>query len=85
MRDVTIIRGREETAEIHEIKATIPVGGETKAGQMMQQQSSPIPPPPASYNKELVYLSDVLDGLTGGILTDEGIAADHSIAATSGC
>jgi hypothetical protein len=31
------------------------------------------------------YLGDTLDGLTQGILVDEGKAADHSIAATSGC
>ena len=85
MRDVTIMRGREETAEIHDIKATIPTGGETKTGQMMQRTDSPIPPPPKSYNKEMAYLGDVLDGLTSGIQMDEGIAADHSIAATSGC
>jgi hypothetical protein len=85
MRDVTIIRGREEVAEIHDIKNTIPVGGETVSGQRLQQTGSPLPPQSKSYNKEMAYLGDILDGLTGPILSDEGTAADHSIAATSGC
>ena len=32
-----------------------------------------------------VAIGDVLDELTKGIQSDEGTAADHSIAATSGC
>jgi hypothetical protein len=87
MRDVTIMRGREEVADVRDImqkQNPVPpnVMMVTPASQMNATAlNQPIP----YYNKQMQYLGDTLDGLTQGILVDEGQAADHSIAATSGC
>jgi len=91
MRDVTIMRGREEATEARDLMQQanpVPPGAaRVLAGSQQQQQISAAPtiPPVPNYNKQLQYLGDTLDGLTHGIQTDEGLAADHSIAATSGC
>jgi len=85
MRDITIMRGREEAAEAREIMHRdnpVPPG---YAAQAMANTPSILPPPPATYNKQMQYIGDTMDGLSASIQTDEGRAADHSIAATSGC
>jgi len=92
MRDIAIMRGREDSAEAHDmmnannphpiVKDPIPVAQVPLTGG---PAASVLPVPPLTYNKQLQYLGDTLDGLNAGIQTDEGIAADHSIAATSGC
>ena len=45
----------------------------------------PTPSPDPEYDRHYKYLAQKLDVLNEGILRDEGIAQDHSIAATSGC
>ena len=85
MRDVTIMRGREETAEVKDImRQNNPVPPYAVA-QGMANQPSPLTPPSYAYNKQMQYIGDTLDDLTKNIQVDEGLAADHSIAATSGC
>jgi hypothetical protein len=87
MRDITIMRGREEVADAREImQKQNPVPPSLVVTSQIPQISASAPNQPAPYyNKQMQYLGDTLDGLTQGILTDEGLAADHSIAATSGC
>jgi hypothetical protein len=90
MRDITIMRGREEATEARDLmqQANPVPPNVARILQTSQQQplsASPTTPPAPNYNKQLQYLGDTLDGLTHGIQTDEGLAADHSIAATSGC
>ncbi len=85
MRDVTIMRGREDAAEAHDLmRQNNPVPPYAAAQQMANLQG-PLPVPPPTYNKQLRQIGDVMDDMTHGILLDEGTAADHSIAATSGC
>jgi hypothetical protein len=85
MRDITIMQGREEASEARGImRADNPVPPYA-AAQAMANGPSVLPGVPDSYNKQLKGISDVLDDLTKGIQVDEGTAADHSIAATSGC
>ena len=88
MRDVTIMRGREEAQEARDIMhRDNPVPPSLIAQQMNETAANggPLPQPPATYNKQMRLIGDTLNELTQGILVDEGIAADHSIAATSGC
>jgi hypothetical protein len=86
MRDVTIMRGREEANDARDLmQQANPVP--PNAARILQIPLNPMPTvsPVPNYNRQLQYLGDTLDGMTHGILTDEGLAADHSIAATSGC
>jgi hypothetical protein len=88
MRDITIMRGREEAAEARDImRRDNPVPPTAQAQQMADtaQRNGPLPNPPPVYNKQMREIGDVLDALAQSILSDEGRAADHSIAATSGC
>jgi hypothetical protein len=86
MRDITIMRGREDAQEAHDIMHRDNAVPPFAAAQAVNSVSvSPIPPPSTAYNKQMKYLGDTLDDLTTGIQVDEGRAADHSIAATSGC
>jgi hypothetical protein len=92
MRDITIMRGREEAAEGHAMMDADnphPIVHDAVAASQVPLTGGPaasvLPVPPLTYNKQLQYLGDTLDGLNAGILSDEGIAADHSVAATSGC
>jgi hypothetical protein len=87
MRDISIMRGREDATEVREIMKTanpapplVPTPSVS-----VRQTANVLPDAPTTYNRQLQYIGDVLEGLTAGIQTDEGLAADHSIAATSGC
>lgn len=87
MRDVTIIQGREDTAEIHSIKAHD--NGMVQTAREQTFSNSParatIPGPPLRYNDTMHEIAAALDEDNQSILSDEGTAADHSIGATSGC
>ena len=87
MRDVTIIQGREDTAEVHAIKAHD--NGMVLNSNEQSISSSParavIPAPPLHYNDTMREIAAALDTDSQSIMTDEGTAADHSIGATSGC
>ena len=90
MRDVTIMRGREEAQEARDImhRDNALTAPPTLQAQQMNDTAAyggPLPQPPTVYNKQMRLIGDTLDQLTQGILVDEGTAADHSIAATSGC
>jgi hypothetical protein len=85
MRDVSIMQGREDAAEARGLmRAANPVPPYA-AAQAAANTPAMLPGVPDSYNKQFKGIGDVLDDLTKGIQTDEGTAADHSIAATSGC
>ena len=85
MRDITIIHGREEAAEARSImdrdNPPPPFAGVNPASQM----AGAVPAPNAYYNKQMKAIGDSIDDMTQSVLIDEGVAADHSIAATSGC
>jgi hypothetical protein len=84
-RDITIMEGREDATEARGLmRANNPVPPYATA-QTIANQASVLPGSPDSYNKQFKYMGDTLDDLVQGIQLDEGIAADHSIAATSGC
>jgi len=90
MRDVTIMRGREDAAEAKDImhRDNALTAPPTLAAQQMNDTAAyggPLPQPSPVYNKQMRLMGDTLTDLAQGILVDEGIAADHSIAATSGC
>lgn len=87
MRDVTIIQGREEASEVRNIKARDNGMVQTAAEQSFSNSPARavIPAPPARYNDTMREIATALDADSQSILTDEGTAADHSIAATAGC
>ena len=85
MRDVSIMQGREDAAEARGLmRAANPVPPYA-AAQAIVNTPAILPGVPDSYNKQFKGIGDVLDDLSKGIQSDEGTAADHSIAATSGC
>ncbi len=85
MRDITIIHGREEAADARAIMARDLPPPLIAGVAQPSQQNGPVPLPNPYYNKQMKALGDAIDDLTLPIMVDEGIAADHSIAATSGC
>lgn len=87
MRDVTILRGREDAAEGKQLMAEnnpVPPGPQA-AALSAAPPVLPGTPPPDTYNKQFKMIGDDIDADVLNVQTDEGIAADHSIAATSGC
>ncbi len=85
-KDVAILRGREEAQDIKERTDNVPFQRTSGAsGSNTPYPMRPTPTPDPLYDKHFKVLADKLEELNQGILRDEGIAADHSIAATSGC
>ena len=86
-RDMAILRGRE-TAQ--ESKEQLDAGGPTQrtglpSALFTPTPLRPTPSPDPKYDQHFKFLADKMDELNQGIMRDEGIAQDHSIAATSGC
>jgi hypothetical protein len=85
MRDVTIVQGREDAREVRDIRERNNPPPEGLASMSMASQRAGMPDPPKSYNQVMRSVAADLSDLSTGIIADEGVAADHSIAATSGC
>jgi hypothetical protein len=85
MRDVTIIQGREDAKEAHDIQGRDNPAPETLTGRTLSHVPGILPEPPRSYNQVMRSVAADLNDLSTSIAADEGMAADHSIAATSGC
>ena len=85
MRDITIMRGREEAQEARDIMQRDNPMPPFAAAQSIAALPNPLPSPMPTYNKQMQYLGDTMNDLASNIQVDEGRAADHSIAATSGC
>lgn len=85
MKDVTVIQGRTEAAEARELMRRDNPAPENISGQQLAGARSLLPGAPRSYNEVMRAVAADLIDLNSGILADEGKAADHSIAATSGC
>ena len=86
-RDVAIMRGRDDAQEMKERLHDDDVNTSMtqRMGLTTPRPLRPTPSPDPLYDKHYKFLAEKLDELNEGILRDEGIAADHSIAATSGC
>jgi len=85
MRDVTIMQGREDAREVRDIRNRDNPVVDTGATMSIAGQRAGMPDPPRSYNQAMRSVAADLSDLSTGIIADEGVAADHSIAATSGC
>jgi hypothetical protein len=85
MRDVTIVQGREDAKEVRDIRNRDNAPTENAAMMSLGTQRAQVPDPPRSYNQVMRSVAADLTDLSTGIIADEGVAADHSIAATSGC
>lgn len=85
MRDVTVMQGREESAEAHDLMTRAnPTPGFINEAAVNQQRPV-VSASPKSYNKIMRTIAEDLGDRNGAILSDEGVAADHSVAAASGC
>ncbi|HTJ28629.1 MAG TPA: hypothetical protein VMA36_20920 [Candidatus Limnocylindria bacterium] len=87
MRDIAIVQGRSEAADAREIMAQNNPPPETAAmttGTEMNRRSM-LGGHPDSWTRVMQQIAAQLDDLAPAIGMDEGTAADHSIAATSGC
>ncbi|MDQ6943297.1 MAG: hypothetical protein M3169_12390 [Candidatus Eremiobacteraeota bacterium] len=86
-RDILIMRSRDDAQEmkekIHDDDVNTPMT--QRMGLSTPRPLRPTPSPDPEYDRHYKFLADKLDLLNEAILRDEGIAADHSIAATSGC
>lgn len=82
MRDITIVQGRVDAAEARGILVRDTL---TPENGMSVLPRAAMPPPPSSWNDTMHAMASALDERTEAIVADEGVAADHSIAATSGC
>ncbi|HTW82674.1 MAG TPA: hypothetical protein VMD91_01250 [Candidatus Sulfotelmatobacter sp.] len=91
MGSVTVMQGRVERAEANAIMAASnqqpPALNAQEAVDQEQAFPAAIAPPPqvGQYDRFFAQLSDGLTAKSSDILRDEGVAADHSITATSGC
>jgi hypothetical protein len=85
MRDVTVMQGREDAAEARTIAGRDQPPPETLGAAAAMTNRAHVPDPPTSYNQAFRSVAADLADLSTAIAADEGIAADHSIAATSGC
>lgn len=86
MQEITVLQGRVDAAEARGILARDTMTAEGTAPlSAVGTRSSILPAPPASWNEAMRSMASDLDERTGAIVADEGVAADHSIAATSGC
>lgn len=86
-RDIAILRGRESAQESREVSdqdGPVQRSG-TPPGLFTPTPLRPTPSPDPRYDQHFKVLAVKMDELNQGILRDEGIAQDHSIAATSGC
>ncbi len=85
MSAITVIRGREDHDEAQDLmqksNAVPPFG----AAMATVNAPRPLPVADPRYNKQMKGIGDAMDDRVKSILVDEGAAADHSIAATSGC
>jgi hypothetical protein len=81
------MRGRDDAQEmkekLHDDDVNTPMT--QRMGLSTPRPLRPTPSPDPEYDRHYKYLAQKLDVLNEGILRDEGIAQDHSIAATSGC
>ncbi len=86
-RDILIMRSRDDAQEMKEKIHDDDVNTSTtqRMGLTTPRPLRPTPSPDPEYDRHYKFLADKLDLLNEAILRDEGIAADHSIAATSGC
>jgi len=86
-RDVLIMRSRDDAQEMKEKihDDDINTAMTQRMGLTTPRPLRPTPSPDPEYDRHYKYLATKLDLLNEAILRDEGIAADHSIAATSGC
>jgi hypothetical protein len=83
--DITVIQGRTEAEEARGLMAANNAVPTSLVQNRMAQAQSVLPGAPKSYNAEMRGIAGELTEHSQGITSDEGIAADHSIAATSGC
>jgi hypothetical protein len=86
-RDVLIMRSRDETLQMKETINDDPISTpiNQRNGNATPRPLRPTPSPDPEYDRHYKYLADKLDVLNEAIQRDEGVAQDHSIAATSGC
>jgi hypothetical protein len=86
-RDVLIMRSRDDAQEMRDklhdddVNTTMT----QRMGLSTPRPLRPTPTPDPEYDRHYKFLAEKLDQLNEAILRDEGVAADHSIAATSGC
>lgn len=86
LRDVAIVQGRSEAAEARNIMFhDNPVPEAGVQARTVDENRPVLPRPPASWNQAMKEIASQIDDRLPAISYDEGTAADHSIAATSGC
>jgi hypothetical protein len=86
-RDILIMRNRDDALQMKET-----INDDSISTPVMQRNGlatprplRPTPSPDPEYDRHYKYLAEKLDVHNEAILRDEGVAQDHSIAATSGC
>jgi uncharacterized protein YdcH (DUF465 family) len=86
-RDVGIMRGRDDAVDMKERINSDAFDSNIarQNGMSTPRPLRPTPSPDPQYDKHYKVLAEKLDQLNEAIMRDEGVAADHSIAATSGC
>jgi hypothetical protein len=89
---VVVINGRQDRAEAatmtDNISATSATNAQQPVGYTQQPQlhvGGAPPVQPGEFDKVFAQIGAALNEQTAGILQDEGVAADHSLAATTGC
>ena len=85
MRDMTVIQGRTDAAEARAIQDRDNPTSENRTMANINAQRPVLPAPPSHFNETMRRMGKDLEENNQAILSDEGIAADHSIAATAGC
>jgi hypothetical protein len=93
-RDITIIRGRQDALEAHQIEqrdarlataGLIPSAVLDRMDAVRAPAQAPRPPVEGEWNQTMQQIAAAVNDRLPAIAADEGKAADHSIAATTGC
>jgi hypothetical protein len=84
MRNITVVQGRGEAANARGIIARDSLAPENGMPSLSRSPGG-LPQATNSWNETMKALAADLDERAQAIVADESVAADHSIAATSGC
>ncbi|HZO95598.1 MAG TPA: hypothetical protein VFB22_17750 [Candidatus Baltobacteraceae bacterium] len=85
---IALVRGREDASQARDLMASsnqVPATLQAQQATLDESKTPPLPGTPKSYDAIYREAAGRLADADAAIMVDEGVAADHSIQAASGC